>query len=148
MTHAVFASIWDDVACIKVRTAQWCDYLQMIKAGGSWKIVNVLLTFGLNTPPQAKAVSGFDAEKERPAAQAAALDFLEGRLSGDAARLEKTLHPETSQVVFMTAAKTGGSFLNRSHRFEIDAGAVGDAADFVQKSGRPALDGRLEIRSP
>jgi len=114
LTEASVLEIADDVACAKVRTAQWCDYLQMIKAGGRWKIVNVLWTFGLSTPAQAKAVPGFDAEKERPAAQAAALDYLEGRLSGDVARLDKALHPETSQVVFMVVAKTGGAFLNRS----------------------------------
>ena len=114
LTEASVLEIAGDVACAKVRTAMWCDYLQMIKADGRWKIVNVLWTSGLNVPPQAKAVPGFDAEKERPAAQAAALDFLEGRLSGDVARLEKALHPETSIAVYMIAAKTGGAFLNRS----------------------------------
>jgi uncharacterized protein with FMN-binding domain len=114
LTEAAVLEIAGDVACARIRTAMWCDYLQMIKAGGRWKIVNVLWTSGLNVPPQAKAVPGFDAEKERPAAQAAALDFLEGRLNGDAARLEKALHPETSIAVYMIAAKTGGAFLNRS----------------------------------
>ena len=103
-TEAAVLEIKDDVACVKVKTAMWCDYLQMIKVNGQWKIVNVLWTLGLNTPPQGKVVPGFDAEKERPAAQAAALDYVEGMLSGDAARLEKVLHPETNQMTLMSMA--------------------------------------------
>ena len=103
-TEAAVLEIKDDVACVKVKTAMWCDYLQMIKVHGQWKIVNVLWTLGLNTPPQGKVVPGFDAEKERPAAQAAALDYVEGMLSGDAARLEKVLHPETNQMTLMSMA--------------------------------------------
>ncbi len=114
LTEASVLEIKDDVACVKVKTARWCDFLQMIKVNGRWKIINVLWTFGLNTPPQAKVVPGFDAEKERPAAQQAALDYIEGQLSGDAARLEKALHPETSHVVYMVAAKTNAAFVNRS----------------------------------
>ena len=104
----------EDVACVRLRTSQWCDYLQMIKDGGRWKIVNVLWTAGLDAPPARRIVTGFDAEKERPAAQAAALDYLEGMLAGDAARLERALHPETSQIVYMTNAGTGAAIVNRT----------------------------------
>lgn len=115
-TEAAVLEIKDDVACVKVKTAMWCDYLQMIKVHGQWKIVNVLWTLGLDTPPQGKVVPGFDAEKERPAAQAAALDYVEGMLSGDAARLEKVLHPETNQMTLMSMATAEAkvSFVMRS----------------------------------
>jgi uncharacterized protein with FMN-binding domain len=61
-------------------------------------------------------VPGFDAEKERPAAQAAALDYTEGQLSGNAAGLEKVLHPETNQVTLMSMATAEAkvSFVMRS----------------------------------
>jgi hypothetical protein len=114
LTDASVLEITDDVACLRVKTAMWCDYLQMIKVSGQWKIINVLWTNGLNTPPASKAVPDFDAEKERPAAQAAALDFIESRLAGDAARLEKVLHPETSLVTYLVAAKTNAAFVNRA----------------------------------
>lgn len=114
LTETFVLEISDDVACLRVKTAWWCDYLQMIKVSGRWKIVNVLWTAGLNTPPQAKVVPGFDAERERPAALQAAIDYVEGRLSGDAARLEKALHPETSQVTYMVASKTKAAFVMRS----------------------------------
>ena len=115
-TEAAVLEIKDDVACVKVKTAMWCDYLQMIKVNGQWKIVNVLWTLGLDTPPQGKVVPGFDAEKERPVAQAAALDYVEGMLSGDAARLEKVLHPETNQMTLMSMATAEAkvSFVMRS----------------------------------
>ena len=114
LTEASVLEIKDDVACVKVKTARWCDFLQMIKSNGQWKIINVLWTLGLSTPPAGKVVPGFDAEKERPAALAAVLDFLEGRLSGDVARLEKALHPETSLVTYMVVAKTNAAVLNRT----------------------------------
>jgi hypothetical protein len=104
----------DDVACVRLKSSQWCDYLQMIKDKDRWKIVNVLWTAGLDAPPARRLVTGFDAEKERPAARAAAVDYLEGMLSGDAARLEKTLHPETNQIVVMTNAKSGAAIVNRT----------------------------------
>jgi len=114
LTETSVLEIKDDVACVRVKTARWCDFLQMIKTNGQWKIINVLWTLGLSTPPAAKIVPGFDAEKERPAVQAAVLDFLEGRLSGDVARMEKVLHPETSQVTYMVVAKTNAAFFNRT----------------------------------
>jgi len=114
LTEVSVLELKDDIACAKIRSAQWCDYLQMVKIGGQWKIINVLWTLGLSTPLQAKVVPGFDAEKERPAAKAAALDYVEGRMSGDVARLERVLHPETNQVAYMVAAKTNGAFLSRT----------------------------------
>lgn len=114
LTEVSVLRLKDDIACAKIRSAQWCDYLQMVKSGGQWKIINVLWTPGLSTPLQAKVVPGFDPEKERPAATAAALDYIEGRLSGDVARMERVLHPETNQVAFLVSAKTNGAFLDRT----------------------------------
>ena len=116
LTESSVLKLKGDVACVRVKTAMWCDYLQMIKVNGRWKIINVLWTNGLDTPPQAKVVPGFDAGKERPAAQAAALDYIEGRLSGDIVRLEKAIHPETNHVTFMAmeAAGTKVAFISRS----------------------------------
>jgi len=115
-TDVSVLEITDDIACVRLRTANWCDYLQLVKDDGQWKIINVLWTSGLDAPPAQKLVPGFEAGKESPAALAAALDFIEGRLTGDAARLEKALHPETSVVTYMVASKTNRAFLNRSRQ--------------------------------
>jgi hypothetical protein len=109
----------DDVACVRLRTVEWNDYLQLIKTGGRWKIINVLWTSGLGTPSDKRIVPGFDAEKERPAARAAALDYLEGLLAGDAVRLEKAIHAETNQLIFMTAPQTNAGFVIRARYSEI-----------------------------
>jgi len=114
LTETAVLEIKDDVACVRVKTAQFCDFVQMIKVNGQWKIINVLWTLGLTTPPEKKVVPDFDAEKERPAAEAAVRDFLEGRLSGDVARLEKALHQETSLVTYLVASKTNVAFVNRA----------------------------------
>jgi hypothetical protein len=103
-----------DVACVRLRTSQWCDYLQMVQDAGQWRIVNVLWAPGLDAPPARKLYPEFDAEKERPAAQAVALDYLEGMTAGDAARLEKALLPETNQVVYMVSPVNGAAVLNRT----------------------------------
>jgi len=113
-TEVSVLEMTDDVACLKVRTARWCDYLQLIKVGGRWKIVNVLWTSGLDVPADKKAVPGFDAAKEQPAARAAAADYLEGALAGDADRLGRALHQETNQLVFMAAPKTNAGFVIRT----------------------------------
>ncbi len=144
-TETAVLEIKDDVACVKVKTAMWCDYLQMIKVNGRWKIINVLWTLGLDTPPQGKVVPGFDAEKERPAAQAAALDYIEGILSGDAARLEKVLHPETNQVTLMSMATAEAkvAFVIRSRYsgiLEPAKAKVGLASENARKADVRILD--------
>jgi len=143
MTETSVLEINDDVACLRVKTSWWCDYLQLIKVSGRWRIINVLWTSGLSTPPQTKVVPGFDAEKERPAALQAALDYVEGRLSGDAARLEKVLHPETSQVTYMVAAKTNAAFVMRARYsgiLEPVKAKLGLALENVRKAEARVLD--------
>jgi hypothetical protein len=131
----------DDVACVRLRTSQWCDYLQMIKDGGEWRIVNVLWAPGLDAPPARKLHPEFDAEKERRAAQAAALDYLEGMLAGDAARLEKGLLPETNQVVYMVSPLNGAAIMNRTRYSGILEPAKAKVA-LAPESGR-AVDVRV-----
>lgn len=131
----------DDVACVRLRTSQWCDYLQMIKDAGQWRIVNVLWAPGLDAPPARKLHPEFDAEKERPAAQAAALDYLEGMLAGDAARLEKALLPETNQVVYMVSPLNGAAIMNRTRYSGILEPAKAKVA-LAPESGR-AVDVRV-----
>lgn len=86
-----------DVACAKVTSAMFNDLLTMIKVDGQWKIVNVLWVPGPDTPNRAP-VPAVDAVKDKDAITRAAEDFIQGAMSGDAARLEKVLHPEVSRA--------------------------------------------------
>jgi len=86
-----------DVACAKVTSAMFNDFLTMIKVDGQWKIVNVLWVPGPDTPNR-PPVPAVDAVKDKDAITRAAEDFIQGAMSGDAARLEKVLHPEVSRA--------------------------------------------------
>jgi len=103
----------DNVACAKVTSAQFNDFLQLVKFDGQWKIVNVLWTFGPDSPGRLP-LTGFDPEKEKPAIQAAAMDYVEGTLAGDAARVERALHLEACRAVVNVVPGTGKTALSRS----------------------------------
>jgi hypothetical protein len=103
----------DNVACAKVTSALFNDFLQLVKFDGQWKIVNVLWTFGPDSPGRSP-LTGFDPEKEKPAIQAAALDYVEGTLAGDAARVEKALHLEACRAVVNVVPATGKTALSRT----------------------------------
>ena len=103
----------DDVAGAKVTSAQFNDFLQMVKVEGQWKIVNVLWVPGPDSRFR-QPLTGFILEKEQAAAKKAALGFRgrqherrrwpggcgaasgsqPGRLSGSAADREKTGGPQ------------------------------------------------------
>jgi len=102
----------DDVACAKVTSAMFNDFLQLIKVDGQWKIVNVLWVPGPDTPNR-PPVPAVDAVKDKDAILGAARDYIEGAMSGDATRLEKVLHPEVSRAV-LTKLPTGKTAVNRS----------------------------------
>jgi hypothetical protein len=86
-----------DVACAKVTSAMFNDYLTLVKIDGAWKIVNVLWVPGPDTPNR-PPVPAVDATRDKEAINRAAEDFIQGALSGDVARLEKVLHAEVSRA--------------------------------------------------
>jgi len=103
----------DDVACAKLTSPEFNDYLQMVKIEGRWKIVNVLWTPGPESRSR-QALTGFDSEKEKNAIRKAALDYVEGVMSGDAARVEAALHPEAGRAAIQKNAQTGKTMIGRS----------------------------------
>ena len=96
----------DDVAGAKVTSAQFNDFLQMVKVEGQWKIVNVLWVPGPDSRFR-QPLTGFILEKEQAAAKKAALDFVEGSMSGDVSKVVAVLHPEASRAVFQALPQTG-----------------------------------------
>jgi hypothetical protein len=143
LTDVAVLEITEDVACVRLRTARWCDYLQMVKSEGRWKIINVLWTPGLATPPERKVVPGFDGEKERPAALAAVLDYAEGLLAADATRLERVLHPETSHIVYRLSTKSGKAVIGRTRYsgiLEPARAKLGAAPEAARKAEARVID--------
>ncbi len=94
------------VACARVKSAQFNDYLLQVKDDGHWKIVGVLWTPGPDSPRRAP-LAGFVADQEKDNAQKLVGSFLEGTLGGDAARMEAALHPEVS-VAVVRPVRPGG----------------------------------------
>jgi hypothetical protein len=102
-----------DLASARLNSAMFNDYLQMVFAGGRWKIVNVLWTDG----PDSKGrhpLAGFDPEKEKGPAAAAVRSFYDGILTGDGDAVEKAVHPELSVAGVVTLKQTGTSMISRS----------------------------------
>lgn len=103
----------EDVACAKMTSSQFNDYLQMIKVDGQWKIINVLWTPGPDSQIR-QPLTDFNPEREKEAIVKTALDFVEGSMSGDLARVTAVLHPEVNRVVFQKLPMTGKMLVNRS----------------------------------
>ncbi len=102
----------DDVACAKLTSPEFNDYLQMVKIEGRWKIVNVLWTPGPSSRGR-RDLTGFDGDKEKDAIRKAALDYVEGSMSGDAARVEAALHPEACRAIGQKNPQTGTAMIIR-----------------------------------
>jgi hypothetical protein len=101
-----------DLACVRLTSAQFNDYLLMLKSDGRWKIVNVLWTSGPAIPNRL-APDDFSPEKEGPRAERAVTEFMEGLLAGDALRLGKQLHPEFSLAEYRLHPNTGRAAIAR-----------------------------------
>ena len=102
----------DNVACAKITTAQFNDYLEMVKFDGQWKIVNVLWTFGADSPNRTP-MPDFKGDDEKPDVELAMRDLIEGIYSSDVPRVEKALHPEYRRGTAITMPATGKTFIQR-----------------------------------
>lgn len=105
-------NIDNDAANVKVTSANFTEYLQLVKQEGDWKILNVLFTAGSNGPPRLK---DFDAIREKPAIQKAALEYLSGMAGSDAAHLEASICPDFNKTTLITIPATGKINLRKTH---------------------------------
>jgi len=99
--------VLEGLAMVKVTSAMFWDYLQLAKIDGEWKIINVLYT--RNPQNTAKKIL----PEEEQAIEKAALDYIEGAFSGDAARMERAVHPELNKVIPVKVPQTGKTMLNK-----------------------------------
>ena len=101
-----------NVACVKLTSPDFNEYLEMVKIDKQWKIVNILWTFGADSPNHF-SISDFQGEGEKPAVEQAVRDLIEGLYTSDIARIEKALHPEFRRATVSIMPKTGKSMINR-----------------------------------
>jgi len=102
-----------DLANVKLISANFCDYLQILKIDDQWKIVNVLWTNGIANP----RLKEFKSADEKDAIIKTASMFTEGFISGDAKRVQTTIDPEFNRVTFNPLPQTGKVTIRRQ-RFD------------------------------
>ncbi len=97
-------NIDNDVANVKISSANFIDFTQMVKLDGMWKIVNVLYTTGTSVAPRLK---DFNLKDEKAAIEQIALDYLAGMSGSDAKCLEMAIDPEFSKITLNPIPGTG-----------------------------------------
>lgn len=101
-----------DIAFAKITTAMFNDYLEMVKINEQWKIINVLWTNGPDSP-QKKPVNDFNQETEKDAIVQAVTDLYEGIFTGDASKIDKSVHPEINSVS-LSILPNNATFINKT----------------------------------
>jgi hypothetical protein len=107
--------IRDHVASARIFTAQFHDYLHLIKQDGRWRIASVLWQ-----PPNASAVANADADKA--AVAQVVKEFFDKSAAFDAARVEQLLHPEAAFRRVMPSVPPGRFFLMEGNRDGVTIG--------------------------
>jgi len=143
-----------DIACAKITSARYNDFLQMVKVDGQWKIVNVLWVPGPDQPNR-PPIPAYDPAKDEAAVLGTARDFIDGFYAGDAAKVEKAVHPEFSlaNVVALPTGKTAIMRLRYSSLVESVRFRAGKAPANLPKPEIKIIDGMdgmafVEIKGP
>ena len=85
----------DDLACVRLKSSRFNDYLLMLHNNEGWKIVNVLWTNGIDVPNRVLE-PGFQSENQQEAIRGRVRDYIDGFLGGDSGKMNNALHPEFS----------------------------------------------------
>lgn len=112
--HIQVLNVDNGTSNVKVVSANFTDFLQMVKLDGQWKILNVIFTSGSAVAPRMK---DFNPESEKGAIQKIATDYLAGFSGADAARIDKSICPEFNRVTLIPIAVTGKTSIRRQ-RYE------------------------------
>ena len=142
-TRVAVLEIKDDMACARLTSAMYNDYLAMAKFDGKWKIVNVLWTLGPDAPNR-PAAPAFDLEKEREAIKVATLAFFQGRYAGDVARVQNAVHPELKMAQLSVLPQTDKVMVARlgwSLLAEVVRSKAGLTSEDKRKAEVRVLDG-------
>jgi hypothetical protein len=98
--------VYKNTASVKIDSMMFVDYAHIAKINGEWRVINVLWA-----PKQYSYPDPTDDDKA--AIEQAALDYVDGALSGDGARVAKGVHPTLHKVV-VRKLPTGMEFFDRA----------------------------------
>lgn len=101
-----------DIACVRLNSSQFNDYLEMIRVDGVWKIVNVLWAFGPDSQNR-QQVPVLNADEQKPAIEQAVRNYIEGLYLGDPLLVEKALHPRFTQATLARISPAVKPMINR-----------------------------------
>lgn len=110
---AAILQITPDAALVKVTSADFNDYLQIVKCGQEWKIVNVLW----NSEKNASWLKEFSPEKEKKGIESAVNGYIQGTQSGDVERLKEFVSADFNRASLIPIGKDGLTGLQRT-RFD------------------------------
>lgn len=102
----------DNLACARLTSSQFNDYLEMVKFDDHWRIVNVLWTFGEDSQGR-RPLPDFQGDGEKSAVELAMKDLIEGIYTSDVARVQKVLHPEYRRATVVSMPATGKTFIQK-----------------------------------
>ncbi len=111
-------TIKENLAAVKVTSKVFYDYLLLAKIDGQWKIIHALWTNNPGWQENPRRSAEGDKPAPDPGAdksdiKQACLDYLEGYFTGDAARMDKALHPELTKVRPQVLKQTGKTMLDK-----------------------------------
>jgi hypothetical protein len=102
----------NNVACVKLTSINFNDYLEMVKFENGWKIVNVLWTQGVDSPNY-RSLDDSKSTQEKEAIERSVRDYIEGLYTSDVPRVEKVLHPEFRRITPMLLPQTNALMLQQ-----------------------------------
>ena len=97
-------------ANVKVISAQFTEFLQLVRFDSQWKIINVMFTSGIGGPPRLRDFKG---ESEYTVIEQTAFDYVSGLTGADAKRLDLTISPDFSKITIIPIAAAGKIALRR-----------------------------------
>lgn len=101
--------ITPEIAVVKVRSAEFNDYLELAKMGKEWKIINVLW----NSPKNAAWLKEFSIGSEKKGIESAVNGYISGTQNADPGRLNESLSADFNRVSLVPIGKEGALMVQR-----------------------------------
>lgn len=124
----------DQIACARLTSSQFNDYLHMVKENGVWKIVNILWAPGPGSRNRS-IVPVLSIEEQKPLILNAVANFYEGIYSGKADLIRGVLHPNFTLAKWTSIGPKALPYLSRDGADLLTAVADGKLA-LVEESKR------------
>lgn len=140
--EVIILSNENDVANVKVISANFTDFIQLVKLDGDWKILNVIFSPGSKVPPRIK---DFNADMEKAAIEKTATIYLYGLSAADAGSLDMAIDRDFNKITLNPVPQTGKTSIRRQRYDAVMENAIAGVGkqDEVYRNNRVYV---LDIR--